>query len=292
MRSYRQVLHAALQRLDAAPRAELPGTRFGTIEYAEDGGGPAALVSHPLFGGFDVGVGVGRSFLGPRYRLVAPSRFGYLGSTLPPAARPADQADAYVLVLDKLAVDQVTMFGYSGGGPSAIQFALRHPDRTSALVLLAPALPGKASVPPEMVARMLFGSDLFFWLLSNTGTSLLGRILGMPRGFRANDTERETISTAAESLFPIAPRKPGVLFDLYVSNPDVQSYPLEELRVPTLIINARDDAMSAYDNAVNAQARIADAQLLSFDRGGHLLLGVEDLIRQRIGDFIESAASP
>jgi pimeloyl-ACP methyl ester carboxylesterase len=139
---------------------------------------------------------------------------------------------------------------------------------------------------------VLFGSDLFFWLLSNTGASLLGRILGMPGGFRANDTERETISTAAESLFPIAPRKPGVLFDLYVSNPDVQSYPLEELRVPTLIINARDDAMSAYDNAVTAQARIADAQLLSFDRGGHLLLGVEDLIRQRIGDFIEGAASP
>jgi pimeloyl-ACP methyl ester carboxylesterase len=290
MRSYRRVLQAAWQRLDASPRAGLSGTRFGTIEYAEDGSGPAALVSHPLFGGFDVGLGVGRSFLGPQYRLVAPSRFGYLGSTLPSAARPADQADAYVLVLDELALDQVTMFGYSGGGPSAIQFALRHPDRTSALVLLAPALPGKATVPPELVARVLFGSDLFFWLLSNSGTSLLGRILGLPSGFRANDTEREKISQAADSLFPIAPRKSGVLFDLYVSNPEVQGYPLEELRVPTLILNARDDAMSAYENAVIAQARIADAELLSFDRGGHLLLGVEDLIRQRIGTFIEGAS--
>jgi hypothetical protein len=43
-----------------------------------------------------------------------------------------------------------------------------------------------------------------------------------------------------------------VLFDLYVSNPDVQTYPLEEISVPTLIINAKDDGLSAFDNAARA----------------------------------------
>jgi pimeloyl-ACP methyl ester carboxylesterase len=286
------VLRAARQRLDAAPRTELSGTRFGTVEYAEDGGGPAVLVSHPLFGGFDVGLGVGRNFLGPRSRLLVPSRFGYLGSTLPPAARPADQADACLMVLDALAVDRVIMFGYSAGGPSAIQFALRHADRVSALVLVASALPGKAAAPPEPIARALFGSDLFFWALSDAGPHLVGRILGMPKGFLANDVEREQIEASLNSLFPIAPRKRGVLFDLYVSNPDVQTYPLEELRVPTMLINARDDAMSVFDNAVAAKHRITGAELVSFDRGGHLLLGVEDVVRQRMMTFIDGLVPP
>ncbi len=187
-------------------------------------------------------------------------------------------------------LDHVTVFGYSAGGPSAIQLALRHPDRVSALVLLASALRGKASAPPEPVARLLFGSDLFFWALSRTGP-LFGRIMGMPKGFRATDAERETISTSADSLFPIAPRKPGVLFDLYVSNPDVQHYRLQDPRVPTPLLSARDDTMSAYANAVTAQARITGAELQSFDRGGHLLLGVEDLVRRRIATFLAGAAS-
>jgi pimeloyl-ACP methyl ester carboxylesterase len=83
-----------------------------------------------------------------------------------------------------------------------------------------------------------------------------------------------------------------VLFDLYVSNPDVQTYPLEELRVPTMLINARDDAMSVFDNAVAAKHRITGAELVSFDRGGHLLLGVEDVVRQRMMTFIDGLVPP
>lgn len=64
----------------------------------------------------------------------------------------------------------------------------------------------------------------------------------MPKGFHPTPEERRTIMQAKESLFPLAPRKQGVLFDLYVSNPDGQGYPLEEVSVPTLIVNARDDA--------------------------------------------------
>jgi hypothetical protein len=40
-------------------------------------------------------------------RVIAPSRFGYFGSTLPTDASPADQADAYALLLDHLGVDRV-----------------------------------------------------------------------------------------------------------------------------------------------------------------------------------------
>ncbi len=85
----------------------------------------------------------------------------------------------------------------------------------------------------------------------------------MPKQFRPAGDERDMIRQTWQGFFPVASRKPGALFDLYVSNPDVQGYRLEDVAVPTLIISARDDAMSAHPNAEAAAARIANAQLLN-----------------------------
>ncbi len=148
---YHQSLVAARNRLDAAPRHSVHSTRSGAIEYADHGDGAPVLVSHPLLGGFDIGINTGRAYIGGGFRLIAPSRFGYLGSTLPAGATPAGQADAFAELLDVLDLDTVPVFGYSAGGPAAIQLALRHPQRVAALVLLASALPGPAGRPPKPV---------------------------------------------------------------------------------------------------------------------------------------------
>ncbi|MFP3712637.1 alpha/beta fold hydrolase [Puerhibacterium sp. TATVAM-FAB25] len=290
--SYQQFITAARGRLASAARETCQVAGVGTVEFVDDGAGPPALVSHPLFGGFDTGLGVGRQFLGPDHRIVAPSRFGYLGSTMPHTATPADQADAFTAVLDELELDRVVVLGYSAGGPSVIQLALRHPERVSALVLVASALPGKAGNPPRLVARALFGSDVTFWLLGRMGPSVTARILGMDRQFRPVGSQRQVIEDTWASLFPVAPRKRGVLHDLYVSNPDVQTYPLEKITVPTLVLSAHDDAMSAYDNAESAVPRISSARLVSFADGGHLLLDHDDAIRRSVADFLQMAPSP
>lgn len=289
MTGYRSFIETANARLAERERRVLRDPRFGEIEYAEWGEGPPMLLSHPLFGGFDMMAGFAASYIGAGHRFVAPSRFGYLGSTLPSAAVPADQADAYEVLLDTLDVGRAAVFGYSGGGPSAIQFALRHPGRATALILMASALPGKAGAPPMVLARASFGSDRLFWCLRSCTPSIFARILGMPRGFRPAPRERARIEQTIDSLFPIHPRKRGVLFDLYVSNPDVQTYPLEELSVPTLIINAQDDGMSAFDNAARASRRIAGSKLVAIDRGGHLLLGSETRIQQEIAAVLRSS---
>jgi hypothetical protein len=64
----------------------------------------------------------------------------------------------------------------------------------------------------------------------------------MPKGFRPAPWERGRLEQTMDSLFPIRRRKRGVLFDLYVSNPDVRTYVLEKISVPTLIINAKTTA--------------------------------------------------
>ncbi len=285
MAGYRSGISAARRRLADRDRQVLRDPRFGDIEYAEWGEGRPMLLSHPLFGGFDMMTDFAVTYIGAGHRFVAPSRFGYLGSSLPPSAMPADQADAYARLLDALDIQATAVFGYSGGGPSAIQFALRHTERTTALILLASALPGKAGAPPRAVAQAFFGSDRLFWILKSCAPGLFARILGMPKGYRPTPEERESLHQIMDAFFPIHPRKRGVLFDMYVSNPDVQTCALEQLSVPTLIINAKDDGLSAFGNAVQASTRISRSKLLAIDRGGHLLLGSQTRIQDEIAAF-------
>ncbi|HZD80910.1 MAG TPA: alpha/beta hydrolase [Actinomycetota bacterium] len=80
-----------------------------------------------------------------------------------------------------------------------------------------------------------------------------------------------------------------MLFDMYLSNPDVQGYALEEIAVPTLIISAKDDGLSAFENAARAATRIAGSKLVACERGGHLLLGDEGLVRAEIGSIVAAS---
>jgi pimeloyl-ACP methyl ester carboxylesterase len=284
--SYRTDLTQAKTVLARRDREELHDSRFGVIEYGRSGEGVPVLASHPLFGGFDTGLSIARTYFGDGYEIVAPSRFGYLGSSLPPDATPAGQADAYAAVLDAVGVDTAIVFGYSAGGTSALQFALRHRDRTRALVLLAPALPGKAGRPPRLVADLLFGSDRFFWALRRFAPAAFARLLGMPKGFRPTASDSTIVDEAEASLFPTSLKKPGVLFDLYEGNPSVQTLPLEQIAAPTAVISARDDGLSAFDNAVSAVDRIPEARLIAYDDGGHLLLGRQEHARGEVARFL------
>ena len=192
------------------------------------------------------------------------------------------------MLLDALGIERAAIVGYSAGGPSVIQFALRHPDRTTGLILFASALPGKAGRPLRPVAQLLF-TDLVFWTLKAYAPFLFARIMGTPKGFQPTPEQWTAIVESEESLFPVHPRKRGVMYDSFVSNPDVQGYPLEELSVPTLLIHARDDGMAAFQNAARAAERIPGAELLAIERGGHMLLGSDDLIRQEVARFLAAS---
>jgi pimeloyl-ACP methyl ester carboxylesterase len=120
------------------------------------------------------------------------------------------------------------------------------------------------------VAQIVFGSDLIFWVLKRHVPSLFARVPGMPSGFGPTPDERQRIQKVEESLLPVRPRKAGALFDAYVSNPDVQGYPLQDIAAPTLIINAKDDGLSAFENAAHAATRIPGSKLIAIERGGPL----------------------
>jgi hypothetical protein len=109
VRDYRRDMAAARARLDAVPRQSV-ATKFGAIEYAESGAGDPVLVSHGIFNGCDGGLLAVRDIVVGR-RVIAPSRFGYLGSTLPRGATAADQADAFASLLDHLDISRIDVIG-------------------------------------------------------------------------------------------------------------------------------------------------------------------------------------
>ena len=122
--------------------------------------------------------------------MIAVSRFGYLRTPLPKDASAAAQADAHACLLDALNIKRAAVLGTSAGGPSSLQFALRHPDRTAALVLLVPAAyaPRPNQAPAVHTPRgtpFLFDtalrSDFLFWATRKLAHDTFIRgILGTP----------------------------------------------------------------------------------------------------------------
>src|SRR5689334_19745131 len=100
-------------------------TASGPVEYCIGGQGPAVLIAHGSPGGYDQGCAFSK-LVGGKQTFIAVSRPGYLRTPLSTGETAAAQADMYANLLDALALQQATVVGISGGGPSAIQFALRH----------------------------------------------------------------------------------------------------------------------------------------------------------------------
>ena len=167
---YRADLRRAVQRVSSG--SVLASTRCGQIEYAVSGHGPPVLVIHGAGGGFDQGMLLGRELAGRGYRAIAVSRFGYLRTPLPLDASPEAQADAHACLLEALGIDRAGVIGVSAGAPSAMQFAIRHRQRCSALVLLVPLAwhpeqPGETSEAPSQAMRLaLWGSRTRFRVLA------------------------------------------------------------------------------------------------------------------------------
>jgi pimeloyl-ACP methyl ester carboxylesterase len=281
---YRRDLKAARSRLAEVDRRVIQ-TEWGAVEYAERGAGEPVLVLHGIFGGCDGGLLTVRD-LCPDRRVIAPSRFGYLGSSLPPNATPADQADALVALLDALGVGEIDVIGISAGATSALQLALRHPGKVKHLVVLVGNLPGAptAVVPPGW-AKVL-DRQLPVWLIKTLFPSLMTRLAGVPKSFSMSDDDARFVTEYLDSMFPLTPRVEGVIFDAFVSNAQVNDYNLEVIRAPTLLVHTKDDVLASHDAAERAAGRIPGARFLSVESGGHLMLGQTETIHDGLARFL------
>jgi pimeloyl-ACP methyl ester carboxylesterase len=157
---------------------------------------------------------------GPGFRVIGPSRFGYFGSSLPPGASPAGQADAYALLLDHLEISRAVVLGFSAGSGSVLEFGLRHPERAIGLILANCRLGGGVTVSQVFapVFRLAYGADRLFWVFKMLSPAAFSRMMGAPKGYRpASEEEAQVMAGLRELLFPFGPRREGAVFDGFVS---------------------------------------------------------------------------
>lgn len=282
VRRYRCDVRAAQERLAGCDR-QVVRTALGDIEYVEVGVGEPLLVSHGIFQGCD-GVLLLRDQF-PERRVIAPSRFGYLGSSMPAGATPADQADAFVALLDALGITAVDVVGLSAGTTSVLQLALRHPDRVEHLVVLSGNLPDTptAVVPPSW-ARLL-NRQLPIWAITVFAPTTMAFIAGVPRKLPMTTDDRRYVSEFIKGFLPLTPKLAGVTFDAFLSNADVNSYDLEAISVPTLLVHAKGDPLISYESVERAGRRIPGARLVSLESGGHLMVGQTNKVREELATF-------
>jgi pimeloyl-ACP methyl ester carboxylesterase len=296
---FRQDMRAAQERLErlaawtASPGGQIE-TPAGEMRVAVRGEGYPVLISHGAMGGFDRALDFGEQHLGAGYQVLAPSRYGYPGSPIPRAATPASQAMAFVSLLDHLEIDSAAVIAHSTGSIAAVQMALRYPDRVTALILIAGTITEKkARRPLRPLLRAVLGSDFLFWLLMNPLRGA-GRGLFVQHDYAPGRHEAGELADVLLSFLPMGPRREGVLFDLYVTNPDPLRYPdgyrMEELDVPVLFINARDDPLIDYAQVHAMHNRVLDAHFVTVPSGGHFMLGHGGVLRAEIDAFIEAHA--
>jgi pimeloyl-ACP methyl ester carboxylesterase len=269
-------MRAARQRL-AAQQASVVSTPYGAVEYADRVTGPPVLAIHGVMGGFDAGLRNVCCHVPQEFRTIVPSRFGYLGSTMPPNASPAIQADAYAALLDVLGIDRTAVIAASAGATSAVQFAIRHQHRANALILVSPNVPGThhtSSPAFKVIAHTLWRFNIVFWAVERYFPRAVLSLMGVPEELPLSAADRAIVQAELDGIFPIDKRIDGILFDTFTSNPDINNgYPFGDIAAPTLICHGRDDPGPPYEGAVTLASQIPGARLVTWDHGGHLALG-------------------
>ena len=276
-----------------ADGARVIETRFGPVAYAEGGQGAPVLAIHGAGGGHDQGALLARAFLPEGTRWIAPSRFGYPGSPMPATPSTAAQADAFAELLDALGIERASLLAMSGGVPPALQFALRHPDRVQALILLslapyAPLTAEEQELPiPIWLYDALFATDLPLWALLRLSPRALAPIFDARPELTAQmaATEATFLDAMIAAFLPVTQRRAGLANEGAAIDPAFAIDPAQ-VRAPTLIAHARDDRLTPVATAQFMARGIPGAETLIFDTGGHLLLGHHQEVRQRVAEFL------
>ena len=294
--AFRRDLSASRQRLRGTSR--VIDTACGPIEYAETGSGIPLLIVHGAGGGFDQGMELGRPLADQGFRVIAMSRFGYLGTPLPADASPAAQAAAHAALLDALGLPRAAILGGSAGAPSAMQFAIRHPG-CAALVLLVPlaykppeAAPSAPVLSPwaEKLLAAIVGSNAAYWIAARFARNMvIKRVLATPPQVVrfATPAERARVSRIVDGIMPISSRAQGLLNDARMAA-SLTRYELERIKAPTLVFSLRDDLYGTFASAAYTTWTIPGARFVGYDSGGHVWVGHNEEMIAETALFLKS----
>lgn len=265
-----------------APSPITVATARGPVELVDVGEGPAVLALHGAMGGWDQSLLLARTLAPSGHRVVALSRPGYLGTQLEVAPSPDAQAELYAELLRALGIDRAAVLAVSGGGPSAVALAVRHPELCRALVLVS-------TCGARVTTRLPLGFQLL--RLAASWSWLAGALERRAAAADPETSASRSIPDAAVRARTLADPEAGPLFRALLASTSrrmadrlegtledvevtrTQELPLEAIRVPTLVVHGTADRIVPFEVHGKALvARIPGATLAALDGGDHVAI--------------------
>jgi pimeloyl-ACP methyl ester carboxylesterase len=278
-------------------------TELGPVEYLDRGDGAPVLFVHGSPGGADQGALMGGFLVRAGFRVVAPSRPGYLATPLTDAvATPDRQAALELALLDHLGLDQVGVVCWSGGGPSTYRLVAQHPERVTALACLA-AVSGPYSFPSglagleERVLESRFGGWVMKELVRHRPKDVVGMIPA-----EEGDLTKEQAKALAEQIWDdpvqrdfvlalagtVAGRHVGLRNDA-AQFPAIGDLGLASITTPTLLVHGTVDTDVPPEHSERALGAIAGAEILRVADGTHVCTWTDptsDEIQRRVAEHL------
>jgi pimeloyl-ACP methyl ester carboxylesterase/DNA-binding CsgD family transcriptional regulator len=200
-------------------------------------------------------------------------RFDQRGSGLSDWSVPEISFQGWVrdleAVIEATAVDRFALLGISQGGSIAVEYAARHPDKVSHLVLYGGFARGRLrrGQPKELqeatitLMREGWGKDNPAYRQLFTSQFMPDATADQMRWFNELQRTTTTGDNAAR---------------MYATSGQIDVVDrLREIRAPTLVLHARRDARVGLEEGRLMASLISDAQFVTLESGNHLVLGDE-----------------
>jgi class 3 adenylate cyclase/pimeloyl-ACP methyl ester carboxylesterase len=187
-------------------------------------------------------------------------------------------------VVDAVGAERFPLLGISQGGPVAVVYAVRHPERVSHLILYgAFALGGKKRAPAEKEMREAMATLMRLgWGADNPSFRQMFTARFIPGG-----THEQADYFNELQLKTTSPECAARYFDA-VGDFDITDI-LSKVKAPTLVMHVRDDLLVPLEAGRQLAASIPGARFIVFPGRNHLFLEHEpasDRFFEEIGLFL------
>jgi pimeloyl-ACP methyl ester carboxylesterase len=136
--------------------------------------------------------------------------------------------------------------------------------------------------------QVVFRSDFGFYTLSTALQPMLLQFLGVSAEVQANMTQadKQYVNDMIYAMQPISVRQDGLVNDAERSQTELD-LDLSQIGMPTLVFHAEDDGLVNYEYGQYTATHIPNAEFVSFQHGGHLLVGCTGQIHDYTESFLK-----
>jgi pimeloyl-ACP methyl ester carboxylesterase len=282
-------------RNELASASQIVQTAVGTIEYIDKGTGTVVFHAHGMGGGFDH-VQYCQFLIDAGFRVIVPSRPGYLRTPLTCGKTPREQAEMYASLLDALNIPQAAFYAISQGGASSLEFAQAYPERCLGLVFVSaftrpPQSDEFRQVLPYLKALM--SVDFVMWMLKPILVSSL--IAQARKALLPADQQDAGKMAALQDFFgtisQASLRGQGLVND-FSNLYGWTGISLGQLTVPALLFHGTTDVFVRCEDSVATAKDIPKARYVQLDGVGHEgFITRLDRIAPETLDFLRNAQS-